>query len=121
MMFKSEESLTRNGSTSKESRLGKSDSVRREGKRKTTEDVLEGFAPGGSRKGGRGRNTIADVLESIAPGICKSKIWSAKVVDFIANPPTRKLSVCLAEVVRFQRPTRLSRIGSTSTPRKSYL
>ncbi len=52
MMFKSEESITRNQSTSKESRLNKSDSVRREGGRKTTADVLEGFAPG-LAKGGR--------------------------------------------------------------------
>jgi hypothetical protein len=40
------ESHTQNRSTTKESRLSKSDSVRREGGRKTAADVLEGFAPG---------------------------------------------------------------------------
>jgi hypothetical protein len=46
-----EESSTRNRSTSKESRLGKFNSVRREGKRKTTAGVLEGFAPGNRVRG----------------------------------------------------------------------
>ena len=46
MMFTSEESPTRNRSTSKEFRLSKSDSVHGDGGRKTTAGVLEGFAPG---------------------------------------------------------------------------
>jgi hypothetical protein len=64
-------------------------------------------------------------IQFCSPGEGKRKTTADVIEGFASNPPTRKLSVW-SQVYRLARlrssashPTRLSRIGSTSTPRNS--
>ena len=81
---------TRNRSTSKESSLNKFDSVRREGRRNTTEDIREGFAPGARKFPLKTWSQIKDLrfrgfgvgAEEVQQTLNRMSIFSVFLCDF---------------------------------------